>query len=145
MTLEVVSPWGQCVEWAARAWGSGGKTHKRNLSKFRSWFFPLWQKYVASSGQVMGLMFHRQGCNTTHVRARSWGKQGGAEERHWDRHPPTLSETAALSEVNLGTRGSKRDGCKRERLAIVSGAWEIVLWGFFSPFFFNTPLSLNSI
>ena len=62
-----------------------------------------------------------------------------------DRHPSLHlfrdSCSPWESKVNPGTRGSKWDGCKRERLAMVSGAWEVVLWAP-SYFFFSTPLSV---
>ena len=63
--------------------------------------------------------------NIDHVKARSWWKRGGTEEMHLDSCSSDFSETVTLPggfKLNFGTKGNK-DDCKKESLAIVSGAW----------------------
>ena len=105
----------------------------------------MWQQF--SSGH--GANVPQTGVNTTHVRSRR-KKQAGTEGMPSDRHPslPLFWDTCSPweSKVNPRTRGSKWDGYKRERLAMVSGAWEVVLWApshFFLQHILICKLNLN--
>ena len=86
-----------------------------------------WQQFSSGHGANVA----QTGVNTTHVRSRRWGnsrdwgdalRQASVLHLFWDTWSPWESK------VNPGARGSKWDGCKREILAMVSGAWEVVFW-----------------